>query len=310
MSAPPPSSREPVLRNLWITAVYEFLDAIRSRRAIVLLLLYFVGSMVACNGFVNLVREVEKELLDTLKVSQTDSVGSVTETIWQTDTFKEIVRNVVKDRDLADYVVTMSPIAVFYGWLSFTFAPLLMMLISTTRISEELGTGSARFVLFRSSLFPWCMGKYLGQAIILLPALLLSGLGAWLIGWWKLTLFDPGACAGQLLVFSLKAVIFTWTFLGLATGVSQLTRYPNLATVFGFIGLMILGAGGAFAQFFRNDTYPRRLLDLVLWLTPRGYRSDLWWPDLAHQVPAAIMLIVLGMVYMLPGYWFLSRRDT
>lgn len=301
--------REPTLRTLWITAVYEFLDALRSRRALVLMLLYFLGSVAASHAFINLIGEIEKELLETLRVAETDSVGSVTETLWQTEMFKDIIVNLVRDKDLAEHIVGISPIAVFYGWLSFTFAPVLMMLISTTRVAEELGSGSARFVLFRSSLFPWVMGKYLGQALLLLPSLLLSAAGAWIIGWWKLSLFDPGSCAWQLLGFSLLAIAYTWTFLGLATGVSMMTRYPNLATVFGFAGLIILSVIGAAARHFRSEEMPQRLLDLFVWLTPGGYRTDLWWPDPAHQVPAIIMLLALGILYLLPGYVWLSRRD-
>jgi hypothetical protein len=53
-------------RSILIIAVYETLDSIRSRRAIVLLLLYFAGSLLATNGVVSVVQEIEAQLLESL----------------------------------------------------------------------------------------------------------------------------------------------------------------------------------------------------------------------------------------------------
>jgi ABC-type transport system involved in multi-copper enzyme maturation permease subunit len=286
------------------------LDSIRSRRAVVLLLLYFAGSLLAANGFVSVVKKIEDQVLESLRVSSTESVGSVTQTIWDTDMFKRIVTRLTGDKELAAYLVNTSPISLFYGWLSFTFAPLLMMLIASTRIAEEVGSGSARFVLYRSTLFSWCVGKYLGQALVLIPALLLSGAGAWIIAYFRLSTFAPLSVAGELLGFSLKALLYTWTFLGLAIGVSQLTRSPNLATVFGFMGMILLAVLAGCARFFRGDGEGfRRLWDLAAWITPQAHRLDLWWPDAAHVLPAAVVLLLLGMLYMAPGYFVMTRRD-
>jgi ABC-type transport system involved in multi-copper enzyme maturation permease subunit len=306
--AGPENEVSPTLRNLLVTAAYEFTDAIRSRRAIVLFVIYFAGAMVAANVFIQAVQAVEQEVLKTLRVSSTDSVGTVTQTVWDTNTFRQIVAQLVGDDELAGHLVNTSPIALFYGWLSVTFAPLLMVLISTTRVAEEVGSGSARFVLFRTSLFSWCMGKYLGQALLLLPALLLSGAGAWLAASLRLSAFDAGPAALQILAFSLKAVVYTWTFLGLAIGVSQLTRSPNLATTLGLVAMIALAALSGIAA-WQGGPGLGRVWDVVLWLTPRGHRMALWWPDLAHQVPAMVMLLALGFLYMLPGYYVMTRRD-
>lgn len=308
MSAPRPGGWGMSSRNLFLTAGYEFLDAMRSRRALVLFLLYFAGSVVACNMFVEVMRQVEKEVLQTLQLSSTDAVGSVTQTIWETDLFRNMVHGMVHDRQLADHLVNTPPMALFYGWLSFTFAPLFIMLMASTRIAEELGSGSARFVLFRSSLFSWCLGKYLGQALVLFPALLLSGLGAWLTGYFRLSFFDPLESAIYLGGYSVKAMVYTWSFLGLAMGVSQLTRYPSLATVLGFLGMVALTIAGAAAAYYGGAGW-KQCWDLLLWLTPKGHRLDLWWPALSHSLPATFMLLVLGLLYLLPGYAVLRRRD-
>jgi ABC-type transport system involved in multi-copper enzyme maturation permease subunit len=297
-----------IARSILITAVYETLDSIRSWRASVLLLLYFAGSLMAANGFVSVVQEIEAQLLESLQVAQTDSVGSVTQTIWETDAFKKTVGRFTSDGRLAEHLVNTSPVSLFYGWISFTFAPLLMMLIASTRVAEELGSGSARFVLFRTTPLAWCLGKYLGQALVLVPALMLSGIGVWLIGFFRLSTFAPWSSAGELMMYSIKALVYTWAYLGLAIGVSQITRSSNLATVFGFIGMIGLAVLAACARYYRG-TGIHQAWDVLLWLTPQGHRMDLLWPDLSHQAPATLMLLVLGLLYMAPGYFIMTRRD-
>jgi hypothetical protein len=297
-----------LLRDLCITAGYEFLDAIRSRRAIVLLLLYFAGALLACNGYVKFIQSIEQQVLESLAVSPGEGVGGVTETLWETSLFRRTVTRLVGDEVLAEHLVNTPPIALFYGWLSFTFAPMLMMLIACTRVAEDVGSGAARFVLFRTSLLSWCLGKYAGQALVLVPALLLSAVGAWVVGYARLATFAGGPAAVGLLVYSGKVFIYTLCYLGLALGVSQLTRSSTLATVFGFLGLVGLSVLAAVAGHCAGEGWGQ-LWYVVRWLTPQGHRLDLWWPDAAHAVPAAVLLLALGMMYLLPGYVVMKRRD-
>jgi ABC-type transport system involved in multi-copper enzyme maturation permease subunit len=298
------------LRDLGIHAVHEWRDALRSKRAIVVLLVYLGGSLTLCNFFVSFVKKIEDSALEGLGVARTSATGSVTQTLWETRFFRGVLKSVAGDARLADHLVTVEPLAVFYFWITNLFAPIILMLIAPTRVAEELSTGSSRFVLFRSSSASWVLGKFLGQILLLFPAVLLSALGAWLVGWFRLTSFQGVAVALDLVQYSLLLLTFLIAFLGAATGFSQMTRSVNLATSFGFLFLIGTGALYGASVYFRNEEKWVGFWRVVAWLLPQGHRKDLLYPDAAHLLSASVMLCALGVLYLLPGYALLSRRDA
>jgi len=297
------------LRLVTLHAFQELQDSLRSRRAIVVLLLYLGGSITASNFFISFLKETEDTILEGLGLSGTAAVGKVTSTLWETEFFRSILRKIAGDKALADHLVTVPPLAMFNFVITWMLAPLMMMLISSTRVSEELSIGSARFVLQRSSLSSWILGKYFGQALMLFPAMLLSAFGAWLTGIFRLTAFDAADNLIYLLQYNFLLLFYVLAFMGMATGVSQMTRSSNLATCFGFMGIIVSSVlYGASLFYIKKETYVP-LWQSIQWLTPQGHRKELLWPDAAHLVPVCTFLFALGLLYILPGYFLLNRRD-
>ena len=182
------------------------------------------------------------------------------------------------------------------------------MLTSSTRISEEIWSGSARYVLFRVSRLEWCLGKYAGQAFQLFIALLLSAAAAWLAGLFRMHSFSAAPTAVAMLLFACKAWIYAMAFLGLALAVSQWCAVPNLAMAFGFLGLIAHSILSHVSTHFAGDGW-RRIWDVVNALLPGGHSQDLWWTDAAHAIPAMVYLLALSLIYLLLGYTSFSRRD-
>jgi ABC-type transport system involved in multi-copper enzyme maturation permease subunit len=305
-----PAMAHSFLRDLGIHAVHEYRDSLRSKRAIVVLLIYLGGSILLCNGFVSVLKELEDTVLNSLGVAKTESAGTVTQTLWKTDFFQRILNRMVKDPYLADHLVNVEPLAVYFFWMTSVFAPIILMMISPTRVSEELATGSARFVLFRSSHATWILGKVAGQLFLLYPALLCCAAGAWLVGWFRLSHFDGAGTAAQLLQYSLLLAAYLTPFLFAATGVSQLTRSVNLATCYGFVFIIASAALHGMSIHYRNKETWTAFWQFIAWILPQGYRKDLLYPDPSHLVPAILILFCLGVAYLLPGYRLLTRRDV
>ena len=295
-------------RTIWTVAWNELADSVRSRRVIVLILLYVAGSVAGTAVFINVLQRIEGQLVESLGLASPGNVGSVTATLWKSNAFRQMLTHLVGDRALAENLLSIPPLALYYGWLSFAFAPVLVMLTSTTRISEEIWTGSARFVLFRMSRLHWCAGKFGGQAVQILFALLLSAAGAWLTGLLRMHSFEPLATARFMLLFSAKAWIYSLAFLGLALAISQFFAAPNLAMGVGFMALVAVTVVSVLADHFAGDGL-RRLWDIAGALTPGSHRLDLWWGDAAHAVPAIAFLLTLSAVYLLAGYARFIRRD-
>ncbi len=291
-----------------IVAGQEWADAFRSRRALVLLVLYFVGALAATLLFIKVLHQVENQVESAVGISQSRQAGASTSALWRSHAFREGLIKLAGDDALARDLLTLPPLALFYGWLSFAFTPLLVILLSSARIAEEVWSGSVRFAMFRVSRGSWVFGKLTGQAAQLLVALLASGAAAWAMGWWRLAGFDPVANALVILLFALKAWVYAFAWLGVALAVSQLLTSPTLASVFGLIALMALAAVSGLAAAFTGPGW-RSALDLVRMLTPGGHEADLWRLDTAHAVPAVLFLLALGLAYTAAGYARFGRRD-
>jgi hypothetical protein len=247
-------------------------------------------------------------LATSLGLSAPKDAGSVTATLWKSDAFRRMLTGLVGDRALAERLLAVPPLALFYGWLSLTFTPLLVMWTASTRIAEEIASGSVRYVMFRAARSQWCLGKFAGQAAQIFGALLLSAAGAWLVGYFRMKSFEPAASAEYMLIFALKAWLYALPFLGLALAVSQLFSTPNLALAFGFISLLAVSILNGLSKWLAGDGW-RRAWDIVGLLTPGGHRQGLWWNDAQHLAPATVFLLTLAALYLLLGHARFSRRD-
>lgn len=294
--------------TLWIVARNELTDSARSRRVLVLLLLYLVGGMAGTALFISFLQNIEGQLVRSLGLGDPTAAGSVTATLWKSAMFRELLTKLIGDQRLAESLLNVPPLALYYGWLSFAFTPALVMLTAAPRVAEEIATGSARYVMFRAGRAAWCLGKLAGQALQILGALLLSALGAWLVGAVRMKSFEPGATALFMFWFAFKAWLYALPYLGLALGISQMCSSLNTAQAFGFLALVGLAVLNRVAHWQAGDG-GRRIWDVLGALTPGSHRAAMWWNDLEHLGPALVFLLALGALYWAVGYWRFSRRD-
>ena len=297
-------------RSAMTVAGHELIDSIKSRRAIILLVLYFAGSIAGTLIFIKVLHGVEDQVVKAMGLDPAKNAGGVTATLWESSAFREIIVHLTGNREVAEELLRIPPLALFYGWLSFSFAPLLVILTAAPRIAEEVWSGSVRFVLFRTSRGAWCLGKFVGQACQLFLALLLSAVGAWIVGFLRTDHFAAIPSAFYMLSFALKAWVFALAFLGLATGISQFFSSPNTASAISFIALIVLSILAGLSSHFANpNTIGGRIWDLVNLLMPSGHKPDLWRTDPAHVLPAVIFLTALSFAYLLIGQSYFARRD-
>lgn len=299
------------LRSVWITARQEWADAIRSKRALVFMVLFIAASTGMVQGFIFGLQEVEKVLLSTLQLPSSREVGVATLSLWDSPMFKERMEDWTDDQELAASLMGSPPISLIYCLLAFYFAPWLVILVGTNRVSDELATGSARFVLTRISPLAWSLGKFIGIALLIIPALLLAAVAAWISAYFRLSIFQPGDAVFHLLIMSGKVWLVCLYYLGLSIGVSQLTRSSTLATVYGIVAALFLSLlnGLPHIPYFKNSDTWMQFWDAIGMLIPHGYRNDLWWNDAGHLVPAAFMLIILGLLWLMLGCTWMSRSD-
>lgn len=296
------------LHDIWIVARYELAEAVRSRRAVVLLVLFIAGGMLMCNAVVSGIYKMETQLSETLGLPASASAGVVTDALWKHKEFRRMITHFFDDESVAEELLSVPPMAMVFSWLAFIFTPVLVVLVTSGRISEEIGSGSVRFALLRTPRSAWCLGKYFGQSFMLIVALMLGAIGAWCIFRFRLTGIDNLAMARAMIIYAWKVWLYSLSFVGLSLGISQVTCSPVKAMAAAFIAWIALSVLSVMARHYIGDGI-NELWQLVLLLTPQGHRTDMWRLDMAHQVQAAFYLVTLGFVYLFAGFAFFSRND-
>ena len=296
------------LRDILIVARHELGDAVRSRRAVIVLILYVAGAVLVCNSIVSGIHRAEEEISRTLGLPASATPGTVVDNLWKSRGFRHMMRGMIGDPELAEQLTSVHPMAALYGLLAFMFTPVFVILIASPRIAEELDSGSIRFALMRTSCAPWCLGKYAGQALMVLVALTLSSATTWCLLRFRLAGMDDLSVAQGMIIYSWKAWLYSLSYLGLALGISQVTRSANKAMALGFFAWVVFAVLGIMSGHWAGDGWAPVWQGIHM-VVPLGHRLDLWRTDIAHQLPAAASLIALGLLYMAAGHAVLSRRD-
>lgn len=298
------------LRDALIVARFDLGESLRSRKALVFLVLYVAGAIGATILFTEVLQEVEEQLAEQLLVARTAQPGSLTEAVLESPELRGVLARLVNDNALAEALLGIPPIALVYHWIALTFAPGFVALTSSDAIAGELATGSARFALFRTDRTAWATGKLLGQSALLAVSLILGAIGAFVAGWVQLASFEPGATALYLGRYAFTAFLFAFAHLGLILGVSQLTRSVPWSRALGLLALVVaFGVHGWLVRTdFRDDASV--LFDTIAQLFPAAHRMDLWqvgWSDVA---PGSLMLVCLGISLFALGHVRFLRRDA
>lgn len=298
------------LHDIFTVARHELLDSIRSKRFIILMILYFAGSMLACNGLLTVLQNIETQVMETLKLSPADSTGAVADTLMKSPQFHNLISGMVKNSEVADELLSIPPLALIYTALVFSAMPLLILFSAPFRIADEVACGSARFALIRSTRAAWCTGKFVGQAIEIILPLLLTVIGFWTFAFFKAPNMAEVTVLVPMLIYAAKVWVYCLATLGLALGVSQVFNSGNKA----LIATLILSiATTTLHAIFRHCAGPegwRSVLQVSLLVFPAEHRLDLWRPDLGRNLSAILHLLTAAVVSFSAGHLIFRRKSV
>ncbi len=299
-----------MLRDSLVVAAFDLFESLRSRKVIVLLTLYLAGASAAAGLFVTLLRELENTVARSLAVGTTDRPGVMTEELMRSEQLRDVLHGLVGDASLVDALISVPPLALFYGWLALTAVPILVVLTSGDAIAGDLGSGACRFALFRTDRLSWAVGKLLGQATLMGVGVLAGAFGVWVVGFGFMARFEALDTAWWLLRLGGRAWIHGFAWLGGVLAVSQLTRSTTRATGGALFLLIAVGTTGLVLQSPWAVEYAPVLSETLFQLLPRAHRLDLWRPTLAERLPGMVMLLALGVSWFALGHIRFARRDA
>jgi ABC-type transport system involved in multi-copper enzyme maturation permease subunit len=295
-------------RRVWLITRNEWAEAIRSRRALVVVLLYLGAALLTMNGFLSLLLRLENQLAEALLLPAADQPGAVVDALWRSERFRQMVAGAVRSDVLVQELTGQSPIVLVFAGLAFFYTPLLVALVAPVRVAEELAGGSIRYVALRTSRLSWTLGKFLGQALLFGVALLASALGAWLLARYRMAGADGWVHAGGMLVWCARVWVYGLAFLGLLMGLAHRTRSPSRCTALSLFTVFVLTLlAWAFERYEGEGL--RQVFPVLAQFLPQSYRQDLWRSSAAHLWPAVLALVALGLTYLLAGYAVFRRRD-
>lgn len=298
------------LREILLVAGFDLMESLRARKVLVLFALYVAGAAAATGGFVAVLAKLEHTINEALKVADTSKPGAMTEALMMNEQLREGLGELVGDQALANELVLIPLIALFYSWLAFTFVPALVTFTSCDAIANEVSSGSCRFALVRTDRLGWALGKAGGQAALLGVGIAGGAFAAWLIGLGFMNGFDALGTAWWLARLALRAWLNGLPYLGLALGCSLVVRSPNAARALAMFALIGVGVVDSMLAIPELNEYAPVLLPTLRQLLPGSHTLDLWRPALIDRLPSLVLQPALGAAFFLLGYARFNRRDA
>ena len=298
------------LRRTLLTALVEWRGALRSRRALVLLTLYLATAVLCMYGTISVLGKMESELAKLLMLPDGGQAGVVSETLWKSEPFRRMVRSVVGDSLVFESLLARHPVELIYAWFAFLFAPMLVVLVSGGRVAEDRRTGAVRYMLMRETRLEWSVGKYVGQALLIACAVAVSALGAWAVVYLR----RPAATAAVLLLpmlaWGAKAWVYSLAWLGVALGISHLTRTSGKALALGLLFMLLFAAlPGLLGLLVEKCGWPQAVLHLEA-VVPSYAEHSLWRNSPVAVAVASFHLATLGFLYLMAGAAVFARRNA
>ncbi len=293
--------------RIFQVALSEWAGAVRSRRALVLLLLYVVAAVGCMYGTISVFNRMEKELVKVLQLPESEQTGTVSKTLWQSKPFRNIARTVVHNKLVYESIEGRHPIELVYAWFVFALAPFLVVLVSGNRVADDLRSGAVRYAIVRCTRAEWSIGKAFGQALMLVCALGASAFAAWIVAFARLpnaaellpAMFDWGA----------RAWVYSLGWLGLALGISHLSRTGSRATAFGIFAVFVMMAFPIILDVVGMRFNIGWLVNFDF-LSPSRAESLLWRNGVKPLAEATFRLVLLGAFYLALGSAAFQRRDA
>ena len=291
-------------------ALFELSAAVRTRRALVLVVLYLATSLLGMSGAISALGKMEEQLADILHVERVEGrSGVVSAALWKSKPFQRLARGVVGDSPVYDDIVGKHPAELIYAWIVFLAVPFLSVLVASRRVADDVKSGAAKYVLQRGTRLEWTLGKYIGQALLMLVGLLLGAFAAWGVAVWRLSGADLPALLPAMVVWSLKAWFLSLAWLGIALGISHLFKSgskADLASVAALVAFAVLPR--VLAAYADSPVWSH--LQVLSRVFPSTIEDSLWRASFLPVADAALWLVFVGLFWLSIGHAVFAGRDV
>jgi ABC-type transport system involved in multi-copper enzyme maturation permease subunit len=284
------------VRDAALVANFDLRESLRTRRALVLVLLYLLIAATASGVYVSVVRAIQ----DTV-----DAAASAASADQQLDMLKdEGYRSLLLfiaggDQPLANHLATYPAMVLIFAWVSLAFLPWFIALTSYDQIAGDLHLRTIRYAALRTTRAAYVAGKLAAQAVVVAGVAALGMLPVIVIGAIYLPGFDLLATVASLISTLPITLVCALGFLGIVSLASQLCRSPGTARA-AAMGLLLL----VFVLASQDVIGPFFSL-----FSPWHWKPGLFHPDIPTRLLSAAACLGLCLGYTALGYLRFRRRD-
>ncbi len=296
------------MRDVLLIAQFELFRAVRTWRAVALVLLYAVATIGAAYLFANMVGLAEKAMAESLGVAATEVPGAMMDDLLASESFQEVLTAMVGSSDVAERLMSVPLAAIFHLWLGFLIVPFFAASASAESIAIDMNNRAIRFEALRTSRMALVLGRFAGQLTLTGFASAVSALAMWGTVLYMMVVPEPVALLGWLGWYTVRTWCFAVPFVGFGVACSQWTTSAAWARV-----MAIGGTAGSWvlygiAQVMIEEDWMPVVGDLVIQVLPQGWIRGMWDPGMGWIASCAVC-VGLGLTSLLLGYVRFARRD-
>ena len=298
------------LARIGRVAVTEWAVAVRSRRALVVTLLFLAVSGGLMYALVSVFASLEETLVETLNLPSSDSTGSVTMTLWKSKPFTRMIQHFAGSSLVFADIQGRHPIVLSYAMLVFWCAPLLTLMVSASRVADDIRSGAARYWLVRVTRTEWSLGKMLGEALMLATAMGVGALAADAVVCARLAPADGIRLLPDVLDWTVRAWVYAFAWLGIFMGLSHLVKSGGKATALGVLAMLGAAAWEPMLKNLAENVAGLGWVGHLDALVPGSAWTLLWRRSPAVVLQGVVHLAALAFLYLALGAAVLRRRDV
>lgn len=287
------------LRDALLIAAFDLRESMRTRRALVLAVLYLLVSAVSSYGYVQAIRFAENTVGTVGAVAGDPQMLDMA----QNEGYRALLMLVAAgDMSVANYLATYPPMVLIFAYLSLAFLPWLIAMTSYDLVAGDLHLRTVRFVALRTSRGAFVVGKLFSQLALVAAIAALGTVPVLIIGAAYLRGFDLlGNFVALVQVWPILA-LFAFSILGPVAFASQLVKGPGAARALAIVLLFGMWIVSAVALAI-DDARP------FSFFTPFHYKSWFFDPDFGDRMLAALACVVMCAGYTWLGFQIFRRRD-
>lgn len=187
-------------------------------------------------------------------------------------------------------------------WLAVIYIfPFLTLVLSADQTCSDRNRGTLRFMTLRTSRESIFFGRFLGQMIILLMLVLVTGSSTYFMAIYR----DSQLASVAFQEFSMMIpalFILLLPFAAMMAMISATVKSARLATLFALIGL------GVFSGLFRYLAYKFPFLDFLPDWLPGSHRIMLLKTYGWETLTTSTLPLIQTAIFLLAGRWIMDRN--